>query len=123
MISSINISGVDYPLRYGMSVHRAFESLNIADMPIEEQVTHIIFNAHLCYAKSRQEAPVLKYYEVSDYVETSIVSNKVEDITRVIKEWTESQVTTDLIKAGQAALNGEEKKSLSPIMSEAHTES
>ena len=125
MISKINISGTDYPLRYGMSVLRAFHEVDLNALPPEEMLTNIIYQAHLCYAKSRQEPPTLQYFDIADHVEMALASNdnaKQLDIARIVTEWTESQVTSDLIKAGKPVVE-EEKKSLSLIMSEVPTES
>lgn len=113
MIGSISIGGVQYPLRYGMSITREFSKVDVGSMEPEEQCSLLIYQAHLCYAKSRQELPTLKYPDVVDFVEAAICSNNEADlaqINKVSKEYTESSFTQDLIKAGKEA--GGEKKSL-----------
>lgn len=125
MIGSISIGGVQYPLRYGMSIAREFSKVDVSNMEPEEQCSLLIYQAHVCYAKSRQVLPALKYSDVVDFVEGAICSNNAEDlaqINRVSKEYAESSFTQDLIKAGKE-VNGAEKKSLSSaITSDSPTE-
>jgi hypothetical protein len=114
MIGQISIGGVQYPLRYGMSITREFSKVDTAAMEPEDYCSLLIYHAHLCYAKSRQEVPTLKYPDVVDFVENAICKNDagdLEQIKKVTSDYTESSFTQDLIKAGKEIT--EEKKSLS----------
>ncbi len=125
MIGMIAIGGVQYPLRYGMSITRELAKQNVEGMAPEDWFIFLIYQAHLCYAKSRQEAPSLKYSDVVDFVEGAVCSKNEDEIASIKKvesEYSESSFTKDIIKAAKET--NEQKKSLSSAtMNDSLTES
>jgi len=124
MIGKITIQNTDYSLRYGMSIARAFAKYELDNVEQEDFVSKLIYEAHVCYAKSMQIATSLTFFDCVEYVEGAICSKdetELAAIAKVVNDYSESQFTKDLIKSGKAIV--EEKKSLSlQIMSDSHTE-
>jgi transcription elongation GreA/GreB family factor len=101
-----------------MSIARAFSNVTVDALEQEEFICLLIHEAHKCYAKSRQEAPKLEYYQVVDFVEGAICSknqSELDAITKVVNDYNDSQFTKDLVKAGQSAMEEEKKSISSPI--------